>query len=142
MGAEPWHYFVPYEENVNFTLQNLREREFKARRFYGAESNPSSIEEALENAEYEGTASILDMIEVTDEPQDCAVCPVPTDDLIRWFGTDKPTLQMVQSILVEEQNREAWSEFWDNIWRGQGRYIIIYHNDEPFEIFFAGYSFD
>ncbi|MBD2593647.1 hypothetical protein H6G74_04795 [Nostoc spongiaeforme FACHB-130] len=142
MGAEPWHYFVPYEENVNFTLQNLRQQEFKAGNYYGSEFNPKSIDEAVANVEPDGTASILDMFEVTDHPQTCAVCPVPTDDLIRWFGTDKPTLQMVQSILVEEEQPDTCEEFWDSIGRGEGRYIIIYDEDEPFEIFFAGYSFD
>ncbi|MBD2301774.1 hypothetical protein [Nostoc sp. FACHB-190] len=142
MGAEPWHYFVPYEENVNFTLQNLRQQEFKAGRFHRSELNPSTIKEALSNSPFDGTASILDMMEVSDHPQTCAVCPVPTDDLIRWFSTDKPTLQMVQSILVEEEQPDACEEFWDSIGRGEGRYIIIYDEDEPFEIFFAGYSFD
>jgi hypothetical protein len=32
--------------------------------------------------------------------------------------------------------------FWDQIRRGQGRYIVLYNKAEPREIFFAGYSVD
>ncbi|MGB3755607.1 MAG: hypothetical protein WBA07_04445 [Rivularia sp. (in: cyanobacteria)] len=155
MGAEPWHYFVPYEQDVNFTLQKLREREFKAGRYYGSEHQPESIEEALSNQEEEGTESILDMEKVGDSPNILTVCPLSQDDLFNLFRTDKPTIEMVRSILVPEYYPDLFDEetfeeypggkeFWESIGRGEGRYILIYDvdDDEPFEIFFAGYSFD
>jgi hypothetical protein len=33
-------------------------------------------------------------------------------------------------------------DFFENIDRGQGIYIAVYRNGQPYEIFFAGYSFD
>lgn len=33
MGADPWHYFVPYRTDINSALQDLREREFRAGRY-------------------------------------------------------------------------------------------------------------
>lgn len=147
MGAKPWYYFVPYEEDVNFTLQRLREREFKAGRYYGSEHQPKSIEEALSNQEEAGTASILDMEKVGDKPDILTVCPLSQDDLFNLFGTDKPDYEMVHSVLVNEdnlRNNTGWQDFWESIGRGEGRYILIYdeNDDQPFEIFFAGYSFD
>ncbi len=156
MGGEPWHYFVPYEEDINFTLQKLREREFKAGRYYGSEDQPETIEEALSNREEVGTASILDIEKVGDRPNILTVCPLSQDDLFNLFGTDKPNMEMVRSILVAEyypdlldegilEEYPGGEEFWESIGRGEGRYILIYDEydeNEPFEIFFAGYSFD
>jgi hypothetical protein len=132
MGAEPWDYFVPYEENVQTALEKLRQREFRAGRFRGSELNPPTIEEAVANMEADGTGSILDMMHVSDEADFCSVCPLAKEELIRLFGTDKPTREMI----------EAKSEFYEDIERGQGVYIVVYQNERPSEIFFGGYSFD
>lgn len=154
MGAEPWHYFVPYEQDVNFTLQKLREREFKAARYYGSEHQPENIEEALSNQKEVGTSSVLDMLEVGESPNILTVCPLSQDDLLNLFRTDKPTIEMVRFLVAEyypdlfdEETFEEYpggEEFWESIGRGEGRYILIYDEDDdkPFEIFFAGYSFD
>lgn len=147
--------FVPYEEDVDFTLQRLREREFKTGRYDGSEHQPESIEEALSNREDVGTASILDMEKVGNSPKILTVCPLSQDDLFKLFGTNTPSMEMVRSILVSEYYPDLFDEeileeypggeeFWKSIGRGEGRYILIYDedDDEPFEIFFAGYSFD
>ncbi|MBW4473667.1 MAG: hypothetical protein KME45_25315 [Stenomitos rutilans HA7619-LM2] len=175
MGGNAWHYFVPFDKDVNSTLQRLREQEFRAGR-YGVsswmntsglaafigfepaefETSTTSAEELIEehgsleaaieavfaDSEPDGTTSILDMFQVSEEPEACAVCPLSNDDLSRLFGTDKPTHEIVESILIQEQNPDVWEEFWDSIDRGEGRYIVLYQNDKPTEIFFAGYSFD
>lgn len=51
---------------------------------------------------------------------------------LEWFGTAKPTHEMVASN----------DELFELLERGQGIYVLVYQNEEPTEIFFAGYSFD
>ena len=147
MGGHPWFYFVDYEPDVNAALQRLREREFQAGRYNPVIDFPEfpvtadseapgaghdSIEDAFEDADADGTRSILDMMQVSDTPDYSAVAPLPPEDLIHLFGTDKPTHEMI----------EASEALYDKLERGQGVYIIVYKNDLPSEIFFAGYSFD
>ena len=132
MGAEPWQYFVTYQPNLQGALENLRQQEFRAGRFRGSELKPATIQEAFENMDADGTASILDIERVADEPDYCAVAPLPKNTLVRLFGTDQPTRAMI------EQNMD----FYEDIERGQGVYIILYKDGHPSEIFFGGYSFD
>jgi hypothetical protein len=147
MGAHPYFYFVKYQSDIDTALQELRAREFEAGRYnpvipflefpVGPES-PSpgaqhiSIDEAMEDADADGTRSILDLDHISDEPEFCTVTPVPPDELERLFGTDQPTHKMI------EEN----DELFETIERGQGIYVIAYKNGRPDEIFFAGYSFD
>ena len=147
MGGHAWFYFVDYEEDINSALQKLREREFRAGRYnpvtwfpefpVGPDSpapgaQHASIEEALEEADADGTRSILDMMRVADEPDIFAVTPLPPEDLVELFGTDKPTREMI----------EGGDELFANLERGQGVYVVVYKDDAPSELFFAGYSFD
>ena len=132
MGAEPWDYFVPYEPDIQAALEKLRQREFRAGRYRGSEDDPATIEEAIENMDADGTGSILDMMSVGETPDFFKVAPMPSEVQRRLFGTDKPTRQMI------ERNHD----FWEDIERGQGVYIIAYQEDKPSEIFFGGYSFD
>jgi hypothetical protein len=133
MGAEPWDYFVPYEQDVNAALQKLRQREFQAGRFRGAEDHPKSIDEVIEDMDADGTGSILDMTHVADEPDFCAVVPLPSEEQVRLFKTDKPTRTMIEANMLD---------LYEDIERGQGVYIIAYQDGKPSEIFFGGYSFD
>jgi len=147
MGAEPYYYFVKYDADIDAALQELREREFEAGRYnpvirhlefpIGPDSpspgaQHSSIQEALEASDAEGTRSILDLDHVSEEPDFCAVAPLPSEELERLFGTDRPTHEMI------EQN----GELFESMDRGQGVYIIAYKDGRPDEIFFGGYSFD
>lgn len=147
MGGHPWFYFVDYEPDVESALQKLREREFQAGRynpvidfpeFPVTQQSPApgaghdSIEEAMEDADADGTRSILDMMSVADAPDFGAVAPLPLEDLRNLFGTDKPTHEMI----------EESDELYDLLERGQGVYITVYKDDAPSEIFFAGYSYD
>jgi hypothetical protein len=147
MGGEPWFYFVPYQADINRALQALRRREFQAGRYNpvtpflefpvdaaaaGPGAQHSSIEEAIEDADADGTRSILDMERIADDPDYGAVTPLSDDALTDLFGTRKPTREMI----------ESQDELFDAIERGQGIYIVAYRDDTPSEIFFAGYSFD
>ncbi len=132
MGAEPWEYVVPYEPDIQSALNHLRHREFTAGRFRGSELHPASIEEAFENMDADGTASILDMERVSTTADYGAVCPLSASDLTRYFGTEQPTRAQI----------EATRDFYEDIERGQGIYVIVYKDHQPSELYFAGYSFD
>lgn len=148
MGGHPWFYFVQYEPDVNAALQRLRRREFEAGRYNPAVDFPEfpltadspapgarhdSIEEAIEDADADGTRSILDMERVSDEADFNAVTRMPRETLLELFGTDRPTREMV------DESDELF-ELMDE--RGQGVYVIVYEGERPSELFFAGYSFD
>ncbi len=147
MGAEPYFYFVKYQPDINGALQKLRQQEFAAGRYNpvmpflkfpigphspapGAQHD--SIEEALGDTDADGTRSILDLQGIADEPDFCVAAPLDDQVLKRLYGTTKPTREMK----IEE------GDFWEDLERGHGIYIILYKDDQPDEIFFAGYSFD
>src|SRR5712671_6362376 len=116
MGAEPWDYFVPYEQDVEAALNKLRQTEFEAGRYRGSEMNPSTIEEAFASMGADGTGSILDITGVSDSPDFSALAPLSRETLEELFGTDKPTREMIQGNM----------EFYEDIERGQGIYMIVY----------------
>ena len=147
MGGHEWFYFVPYQSDINIALQGLRRREFEAGRYnpvmwfppFPVDANSpapgaqhTSIEEAMEAADADGTRSILDMERISDTPDFGAVVPLPKEELIDLFGTDKPTRDMI------EDN----DDLFERLERGQGVYVIAYQDDAPTEIYFAGYSYD
>ncbi|MDX1964565.1 MAG: hypothetical protein SFX18_15545 [Pirellulales bacterium] len=132
MGAEPWDYFVPFETDVQGALDKLKQREFLAGRFRYSEEGPATIDEAREIADADGTGSILDIDTIGDEPDFGVVAPLPEERLVEFFGTDQPTRQMIEGNM----------EFYEEIDRGQGVYILAYQGNQPSEIFFGGYSYD
>ena len=132
MGAEPWQYFVPYEQDTQAALEKLKEREFRAGRFRYSEENPTTIEEAREIADADGTGSILDIDGVGDEPDFGVVVPLSAENLVELYGTAQPTHEMIEANL----------DFYEDVERGQGIYIVVYKGGKPAEIFFAGYSYD
>ncbi|SFO02788.1 hypothetical protein SAMN05216330_1011282 [Bradyrhizobium sp. Ghvi] len=153
MGAHPYWYFVPYEDDFGAALQKLREREFKAGRYNPVMPFPTfpvdisapvpgarhaSIEEVMEQCDESGTRSILDIAQVAPAPFDGSGMPFMTafplapPDVERLFGTPNPTREQVAT------NKRMW----DRIERGSAVYTVIFEKGEPHEIFFGGYSFD
>lgn len=132
MGAEPWNCLTKYDPNIQRALDNLRTTEFAAGRYRYAEENPSSIEEALEIADADGTASILDIMQISDTPDFCCAAPFSAGELTTFFGSEHPTRADIA----------ASDDYWDDMERGQARYAIVYTDGQPSEIYFAGYSFD
>ena len=132
MGAEPYEYTVPYDEDVQAALDKLRAKVFQEGAFRGSEMSPSSPQEAMAMMEEEGTGSILDIMQVSQQPGFCCAAPLSAAELQQYFGTVRPTRTQVA------QNYE-WAE---SIERGHCRYVVLYDNDAPTEIYFFGYSFD
>ncbi|MEM9539200.1 MAG: hypothetical protein AAGA60_06765 [Cyanobacteria bacterium P01_E01_bin.42] len=177
MGSKPWHYFTPYQTDINAALQALKEQEFRAGR-YGFDymlsrlqedkiidrannsieqqqptadelidlhgSLQAAIDAVVEESDIEGTLSILDMKSIAAQPTKCAVCLLSKQELQGIFKTTEPTRQTIESALLKEgiEDWESWERFWDSIGRIEGRYILVFENGQPKEIFWAGYSFD
>lgn len=147
MGAHPYWYVVKHQQNVQRALDELREREFRAGRYNPVTPFPNfpvepgapapgpqhdSIEEVFEDASADGTRSILDIHSVADEPDFFTAGPLPEEVLQSLYGTPRPTREMV------EQNMD----FLDDLERGHCVYVVLYKDDKPDELLFAGYSFD
>ena len=147
MGASPYWYVVKYRPDVEAALQELREREFRAGRYNPVMPFPpfpvtvnaptpgcqhSSMEEAMEDADADGTRSIIDIFHIADEPDFCCATPLSEELMHELFCTAQQTRQMV------EQNMD----FFEELDRGHGVYIVLYKDGKPDELFFAGYSFD
>jgi hypothetical protein len=132
MGAEPYSYIVPYESDIQAALEKLRRRVFESKEFSGAEFDPPTPEAALELTDADGTASILDINRISDEPEICCAAPFSDDELEEYFGTTQPG----RGLSFDEL------DFWDAIDRGTARYVILYESGTPKEIYFVGYSFD
>ena len=148
MGGHIYYYFVPYQEDIEAALQALRKQEFEAGRYNPAMPFPfdhraqhrnvatgpkhRSIEAALEASDADGTRSILDMERVGANPGFGTVVPLPKDRLQDLYNTESPTHEMIAENM----------DFFEDLDRGQGTYIIVYKNNRPLEILFAGISYD
>ena len=132
MGGEAWSYFAPFEKSVHAALEKLRDKVFESGKYRGSELDPATPEEALANMEDQGTASILDITQISAVPEICSVCPLSDEELESYFGTTEPTHELLESN----------DGVFDPIGRGEGIYTIAYRNGRPDEYFFAGYSFD
>lgn len=142
-----YYYFVKYKPDIEAALQELRQREFEAGRYYPVQrflrfpigpDSPApgaqhvSIGEALEAAEAGGTRSILDITRVAENPYFEVAAPFPNEELERYFGTVHPTKEMVAANL----------SFLQSIEPGHCMYLTVFEGERPSELFFAGNSFD
>ncbi|MDH4338684.1 MAG: hypothetical protein OEX18_15580 [Candidatus Krumholzibacteria bacterium] len=131
MGAHPYQYVVEYDEDVQAALDRLRADVFRNGRFFGAERNPRTPEQAVKQTGETGTRSILDIVKIRDKPDYCCAAGLTPSEVKRYFGTDRPTVATV----------EASDKFWEDLERGKARFVVVYEGEEK-KIFFAGYSFD
>ena len=61
--------------------------------------------------------------------------PFSAGDFLSFFGTEKPSRAEAEAVFEQR-------EIWENMRRSTGYYAIIYQNDVPHEIVFAGFSGD
>lgn len=148
MGGHPYWYFVPYENDVQHALDTLREREFKAGRYHPVipflkfgspdflKQQPGArhrdIDDAMNAAAEDGTRSILDVSRVGEKTDYGVAALVPNAQLREWFGTERPTRDMLEDA----------NDLFESIDRGRCVYVVVYEDDRPKELFFAGYSYD
>ena len=159
MGADPYFYYVGYEDDKNGALQKLRQREFEAGRYApvmyqwdipfpldelsGAPApgkQHASLEEAMadEFVMEAGTGTILDIRQLSDKLDYGCAYVLTKEELIEHFGTDKPTRE-----LIDEKVWDYWDYVSDTFGvRGVGICITAYKNGAPAELYFGGYSYD
>ena len=104
-----------------------------------------TIQSVFEDVTEDGTGSILDILGITEKPDIFSASPVPQETLIKLFGTKHPTRVQIEEILLAypaPPDLPVEELFWDQLGRGQARYIITYESDRPDQIFFAGLSLD
>ena len=53
MGGEPWFHVAPYQPDIGAALEALRQRVFAEGEYRGSETEPATIEEALENNSFD-----------------------------------------------------------------------------------------
>jgi len=131
MGGHPYSYVVDYDDDLQAALNRLREEVFRKGDYYGAELKPKSPEAAVKASGDTGTRSILDIAKVQAKPDYCRAAPLTQDEMLRYFGTDQPSLASV----------EAAEPFWMDLERGMARCVIVWEAGVR-KILFAGYSFD
>ncbi|MEO0529430.1 MAG: hypothetical protein AAF266_02515 [Planctomycetota bacterium] len=132
MGAKPYEYFVPFEVDAQSALDKLRQQVFASGEYATADLKPETIDDAVELGDADGTASILDIELITDEPDFACAAPYSGEELAEYFGTNQPTRGDLQT----------GDGFWDDLERGQARFMPIYDGGQPKELCFVGYSFD
>ena len=132
MGGHPYQYVVPYQDNVQAALDRLREDVFQRGNYYGAETRPASVKDALERAGESGTRSILDIERIAKKPALRCAAPLTPEELSRYFGDRAPTIDLV----------EQCDQLWEELERGMARYVLTYEDGTPASLVFVGYSFD
>ena len=148
MGGHAYWYNVPYAADAQHALDALRTREYQAGRHnpvlwridftepaFSAQrpgAQHASIADALDASESEGTRSILDISQIADTPDFCVAAPFTEEELDSLFGTAQPT--RAQAL--------GSKALLDMIERGHCRYLTLFENGSPAELFFVGYSFD
>lgn len=146
MGAHPWFYVVPYDDDLANALGALRTREFQAGRYNPVQPFPrfpvdpadapgcghATVEAARAAAGASGARSILDMLRIANKPDYGAVTPLDQDELEELIGDRRPS---AEDILDCE-------ELFESIERGQGVAAVAYEDGKPAQIIFAGYSYD
>ena len=132
MGGEPWFHVAPYQSDIPAALEALRQRVFAEGEYRGSNEEPATIEEAIENMDADGTASILDIDHVAASPEPTGVTILTPAEAKQYFGTERPTRADVEKA----------DQFWDDIGRGEAVCVVLYNGDRPSELYFAGISFD
>ena len=148
--AHPWLYFVPHQADVTAALQQLRQQEFRAGRWFDGTTGPfpnfaadqppkaDSADDALEMMFEVGTRSILDMVGVSQRRRVAYVAPVADQQLLRVFGTTQPTHEQVE----QQGGLVSGGGLFDRFPTGCGMYFTVYRDGAPAELCFFGYSYE
>lgn len=131
-GPRRYEYIVPYEPDIQAALNKLRQRVFESSEYSGNEPDAATPQEAVDLAGAGGTRSILDITRLSNQPAIGCAAPLTPGELQGYFGTDKPTRDIVQQS----------EDFRADIAPGQARYVVLYDAGNPTEILFTGCSID
>jgi hypothetical protein len=95
----------------------------------------------MEQVTEDGTRTILDIFFVSEAPAPCAASPADESVIQHAFGTPRPTRAQIEAALSDGESA-GFEEFMAQIGRGEARYVVVFRDGQPEEIFFAGFSFD
>ena len=132
MGGWPYQYVVPFQDDAQAALDALRADVFARGDYYGSETRPRNIKEAVARSGDSGTRSILDIDRVSKKPDYLRAAPLTAEETARYFGGGQPTVKMI----------EECEALWEELERGKARYVVAYEEGVPTELVFVGYSFD
>lgn len=140
MGAMPWEVYTAYEPDLNEMLVKLRHRTFLSEYAQGQSLSPEEIDEGIaeviEQADADGTCSILDIEIISTKPGEFdhgEAHPLTEAQLVEFYGTLKPSKELVE---------DRRSRLYDIIDRGMAVYVLLYDGDTPSGVAFYGYSYD
>jgi ferritin len=169
MGASEWKYFVPYKENLQEALNELRQKEFESGKYYRPGSNfPDTFEEwvtqinipkeqwpVFKESFYELKkrseiipATIEELFELNQESGTHSIIDIfeinnNIDENESGTISDN---ELIRLFGTNKPNRQMIEDKVDELLEFRGRflctYIIVYKNNEPDEIFFTGFSGD
>jgi hypothetical protein len=148
MATQPYWYLVPYDEDLQEALDALRFREFAAGRYNPVmprldfvepafsrqyrKAQHDSIEDAIMDADEEGTRSILDIHTVSSRPDFGIASPLPRAALLELYGTEMPT----EAAVRENKEFLRWAA------PAQCIYVVVYDaSHKPVHVLFAGRAF-
>jgi hypothetical protein len=130
--AEYCQYYAP--EPVD-TLSDAQRAKYEALfQQWSTPFEPHTIDELLEWNRSEGTGTILDLTIFADRATPGAMGGLTTEQLTQMFGTTQPTRQMIEEAGVKILRYASG--------RGSGIFVVVYRDDQPDEIFFAGITGD
>jgi hypothetical protein len=142
-GGSEWRNLAPYSDDVAKVMEQLKREVLRSGNYYkrNPKRKPRSPEQALQMNGEDGTHSIMDMAKVSlveagrFKCEVATVCPVPKADLVKLFGSDRPTRAMVETYdkrLALATFQSSWSAVW----------IKVYEGATPKWLYFAGVSSD
>jgi hypothetical protein len=164
MTSTAWGYLVPYQEDIQLALSTIQQEVFQRGEFFTElgdllaflkseqtqyaslekieqikarinvleqEPIPVTIPALIQKSGEVGTHSIIDMQGISNEPKENHISPLTDGEIEEYFGHKQPTLSM-----LEQNNNNILNlcEQW------QGRYLLVYENERPVDIFFIGIS--
>lgn len=150
MGAEPWIVRAPWRESIEEALSETRARVFREGSYTPVAGHSFATlgdldaffmrePEVDDDGEVcldgvEGTASILDIRCICDAVEPGGAAPTSDAQLMEVFGTLTPSPDAV--------TMEGCDPLFDELDRGEARYIVAYENGAPSEVVFIGFSWD
>ncbi|AZM78909.1 hypothetical protein D1J63_31160 [Streptomyces sp. KPB2] len=142
LGASRWHYFIEGQNDAQSALDDLREREF-AKSWSDYDPSITSLSELVNSGalEEEGAHSIIDVDRVieSDDPEydeDGTVRLLLPQEVVEYFGTEKPTRETVESVYSTARRRLP------PLLRGSGCCTAIYEQGAPCGFAFWGMTGD
>jgi hypothetical protein len=138
MSHEDWRNMTEEEMLENLqdeTDPDIRDMLYSAWRGIKLLPEPTTIGTLLEWNQEAGTHSILDIRKgVSLQPEFGTVSPLTSAQLRQFFGMEQPTHDMVLKWLDPPVDLPKIRNSWE------GLYIIIYQENVPTEICFAGFQ--